>query len=123
MGHDVVRSAMFDSDEHGAEVEDQTLYDTLYRFLVLFGVPERQSGTKKPEKVWVAINSTLLPPKTPRAKKCPDTEVFHKDRKKYSLTHGSHKRIADARRRLLGMDGAMELLLSLVSFDPKKRAT
>lgn len=146
--HDIIRSVMFDDAENGRE--DQTLYDTLYRFLVLFGIPEKQFGIKKHGKVWRAITSTLLPPKGSRPKKSPDVDVFDRDRKKFSLAVGKDIRIADARRRLQvsekkcrivppfccrvfqqftfvsvqkGMDGAVELLLSLVSFDPKTRAT
>merc|ERR1712238_99953 len=120
--HNVIRSVMFDNDENGSEVEDQTLYNTIYRYLVLFGIPRKQFDSKKHGKVWYAINSTLLCPKGSR-RKCPDTDVFNKDRKDYSLADGSDKRIAHARQRLLGMDGAMDLLLSLISFDPKERAT
>jgi len=121
--HDVIRSVMLDDDENGVEIEDQTLYDTLYRYLVLFGIPGKQFDIKTHGKVWRAINSTLLPSKGPRSKKCPDMDVFNKDRNKFSLADGTDKRIADARRRLLEIDGGMELLLSLVSFDPKTRAT
>jgi len=49
--------------------------------------------------------------------------VFTLDQERFSLSEGSDERIANARSRLEGMDGAMELLLSLVSFDPNKRAT
>lgn len=120
--HDVIHSVMLDNDESGEEVEDQTLFDTLYRFLVLFGIPDtdQQFGI---QKVWRAINSTLISTKRTRCKICPDTDIFLRDRKKFSLTDGNDERIANARRRLMKMDGAMELLLSLVSFDPKTRAT
>ncbi|KAL7523599.1 hypothetical protein ACHAWF_000586 [Thalassiosira exigua] len=123
--YDVIRSVMLDCDEDGREVEDETLYDTLYRFLVLFGIPEKcmQFGLEKHVKVWYAINSTLLPPKRLRSQKCSDVDAFVQDRAKFSLANRTAERIANARRRLEGMDGAMELLLSLVSFDPKARAT
>lgn len=118
--HDVIRSVMLYDNEDGQEVEDDTLYNTLYRFLVLFGVPQRRFLSRKHGKVWRAIDATLLPPK---ANGCPDMAVFIRDQERFSLSEGSDGRIANARRRLEGMDGAMELLLSLVSFDPKKRAT
>mmetsp|Transcript_3226 Transcript_3226/g.7135 ORF Transcript_3226/g.7135 Transcript_3226/m.7135 type:complete len:1869 (+) Transcript_3226:634-6240(+) len=118
--HDVIHSVISAVDENE---EDETLYNTLYRYLVLFGIPEKQFSIKKHGKVWRAINATLLSPRGPRSKKCPDIDVFNKDRKKFSLADGSDKRIAAARCRLLEMDGAMELLLSLVSFDPNTRAT
>ena len=98
--HDIIQGVMYDSDESGAEVEDQTLYDTLYRFLVLFGIPGKQFDTKKVGKVLRAINSTLLPTKGSRSKKCPDIDVFTKDCRKFSLAEGNDYRIADARRRL-----------------------
>ena len=118
--HDVIRSVMLYDNEDGQEVEDDTLYNTLYRFLVLFGVPQRRFLSRKHGKVWRAIDATLLPPK---ANGCPDMAVFVRDQERFSLSDGSDERIANARHRLEGMDGAMELLLSLVSFDPKKRAT
>ena len=118
--HDVIRSVMLYDNEDGQEVEDDTLYNTLYRFLVLFGVPQRRFLSRKHGKVWRAIDATLLPPK---ANGCPDMAVFVRDQERFSLSEGTDGRIANARRRLEGMDGAMELLLSLVSFDPKKRAT
>lgn len=98
--HDVIHSVMLDDDENGMEMEDQTLFNTLYRYLVVFGIPKKQFGIKTNGKVWRAINSTLLPPKGQRSKKCPDIDVFNRDRKIFSLSEGSHKRIADARRRL-----------------------
>ena len=98
--HNVIRSVMFDNDENGTEVEDQTLYNTLYRYLVLFGIPENHFDSKNHGKVWNAINTTLLCPKGSR-KKCPDTDVFNKDRKEFSLAVGSDERIAYARQRLL----------------------
>ena len=98
--HDVIYSVMLDNDEDGTEVVDQTLFDTLYRFLVLFGIPKDQFGAKKNGKVWHAINSTLLPPKRSRSKQCPDMDVFIKDTKKFSLAAGTDQRIAEARRRL-----------------------
>lgn len=118
--HNVIHSVISSSDENG---EDETLYTTLYRYLVLFGIPKTQFGIKKHGKVWSAINTTLLPPKGTRSKKCPDVDVFNKDKKRFSLADGFDERIAAARRRLLDMDGAMEVLLSLVSFDPTTRAT
>jgi len=48
---------------------------------------------------------------------------FFKDRRRYSLAHGNDRFIARARRRLESVDGGWELLLSLVEFDPEKRAT
>lgn len=98
--HDVIHSVMLDNDENGMEIEDQTLFDTMYRYLVVFGIPKKQFGVRTNGKVWRAINATLLPPKGQRSNKCPDIDVFMRDRKKFSLSEGNNKRIADARRRL-----------------------
>ena len=143
--YSVICTVMFDNDQ---QIENQILYDTLYRYLVLFGIPEKRFNSEKHGKVWKAINDTLC--RKGSNKKCPDKDIFDKDRENFSLAIGSDERIACARQRLLvssvvqcvtvssllflyvihvsanfckGMDGAMELLLSLVSFDPKERAT
>ena len=97
--HDVIKSAIFDEDENGIEVEDETLYNTLYRILVLFGIPE-QFGTKRNNKVGRAINTTLVTPAQSSSKRYPDTTTFNNDRYKYSLLHGTNKQIANARHRL-----------------------
>ncbi len=95
--HNVIHSVI--TDNNG--MEDQTLYDTLYRFLVLFGIPEDQFDAKKNGKVWQAINSTLSTTTgRRRLKTCSDIEVYSRDRKKYSLSEGTDIRIANARRRL-----------------------
>lgn len=91
--HDVISSAMMYEDSDGTEVEDETLYNTLYRFLVLFGIPKRRFQYKENGKVWRAISSCLL-------KAGPDSSVFESDRKMYSLADGSNDIIANARRRL-----------------------
>ena len=99
--HDVIRSVMIgDISEDGNESEDETLYNTLYRFLVLFGIPEYQFCFKEHGKVWRAINETLLLPSETKCKKCPDALIFEEDRKKFSLSQGNDERIAAARRRL-----------------------
>ena len=96
--HNVIHSVMMDNNG----MEDHTLYDTLYRFLVLFGIPDHQFDAKKNGKVWRAINSTLITPVCRRrATKGSDSDAYNRDRKKYSLSEGTDKRIADARRRLM----------------------
>ena len=108
-----------ENGDDGNEVEDDTLYNTLYRYFVLFGVPEWGSHTEtEDEEVTQAIEKTLL---TPKPNDCLDRDVFIRDQEKFSLSKGTDERIANARRRL-EKDDAMELLLSLVSFDPKTRA-
>jgi serine/threonine protein kinase len=90
--HNVIHSVMMDNNG----MEDHTLYDTLYRFLVLFGIPEHQFLRKN--HVWRAIDSTL---NSRRLIKGSDREAFIRAREKYSLSDGTDKRIAGARRRLL----------------------
>ena len=53
----------------------------------------------------------------------PDAAQYEIDTSLYSLRTGTDPRIAEARQMLEAMDGGMELLLSLVSFDPSTRAT
>lgn len=98
--YDVIRSAMYFVDDNGNETEDDTLYNTLYRYLVLFGIPENQFCSKKHGKVWRVINETLSSSSGPNSKPCPDEATFEKDRKKFSLAEGSNRLIAGARRRL-----------------------
>ena len=96
--HNVIHSVMMDNNG----IEDPTLYDTLYRYLVLFDIPENQFDIKKNGKVWQAIKSTLIPTTGRRmTRKGTDSDVYSRDRKKYSLSEGTDQRIADARRRLL----------------------
>ena len=109
--HDVIQSAIFDEDEDGQEVEDETLFDTLYRYLVLFGIPEKQFGIKKHGQVWRAINSTLVQSKKAKSKKCPDVDTYTKDRKKFSLAEGNDSRIAEARRRLMVIQTVLDCIL------------
>ena len=98
--HDVLHSVIQDMDANGNEVEDTTLFDTLYRYLVLLGIPDKKIDYKRNGKVWRAISSTLLPPKSQVSKRCPDADLFARDRKKYSLLTGTDPKIVEARRRL-----------------------
>ena len=109
----------------------ETMYDTLYRFLVLFGIPEVKFQQKTCPKVWKAISDSLEPcnPSQGRigrgARKRTDTDVtqYNRDCKKYSVRNGNNKYIARARKSLQRADGGMDLLFSLCSFDPQTRAT
>jgi serine/threonine protein kinase len=96
-------------DEDGNIIEgepDETLYDTLYRFLVLFGIPEEtpQQGSK----IWRAVkealegNVNVQGNKGGRGRKKEPTDAtrYCRDRKRYSLMHGNNKYIARARKSL-----------------------
>mmetsp|Transcript_487 Transcript_487/g.769 ORF Transcript_487/g.769 Transcript_487/m.769 type:complete len:1375 (-) Transcript_487:1532-5656(-) len=134
--YSVIRSLILSEvykDEEGHIIEgepDEVLYDTLYRFLVLFGVPD-VSSTLSNSKVWIAIKNTLeSKSNTGKAKKSGgkksqrnESTQFNRDRRKYSLSRGNNKYIARARKSLESLHGGMDLLLSLVSFDPQTRAS
>ncbi len=143
----VVRSVImldvWEDEDGNVEGEvDETLYDTLYRFLVLFGVPDQKFQWKEGNKVWSAISTCLetmkekSPSKVRRSKRSNNNKEgkhnndmgldllqFQEDCDLFSLRHGKDERIARARDSLERMDGGMELLFSLVSFDPNKRAS
>jgi len=159
-GFNAVRTMIL-LDVDGDEGEpDETLYHTLYRYLVLFGIPEDRSQINNSDKVWKAITQSLEGGVKTRGKaygrsarqgrkEGPDSAQFARDRKKYSLSHGNNKYIARARRSLevssgsncffalsslfsllflsfvssQMMEGGLDLLMSLVHFDPQQRAT
>jgi serine/threonine protein kinase len=119
-----------DDDGHIIEGEpDETLYDTLYRFLVLFGIPEDLDQNFMDSKVMAAIKNTLIPESRRERngkggrKAQRDAVKFNRDRRKYAISHGSNSFISRARETLSSMDGGMELLLSLVNFNPQARGS
>ena len=142
-GFDVIKSVILGNlceDDNGnfdGEI-DEILFDTLYRYLVLFGIPDDKQQMKDGARVWGAINSCLIsqdyPPRPnsrPTRKAATirtiesenDVVQFKSDSEKFSLQHGNNMHIAHARELLLKTDGAMDLFRSLVVFDPKKRAS
>ena len=135
-GYDVIRSVILSDvykDEAGHIIEgepDETLYDTLYRFLVLFGIPEEKFEQKECPLVWQAITEALEGTvfqgpggKPGRKKNGPDAAQYNRDRRKFSILSGNNKHIARARAALYKLDGGMELLLKLCSFNPQNRAS
>jgi serine/threonine protein kinase len=155
-GYDVIRCVIladvYEDEDGNVEGEpDEVLYDTLYRYLVLFGIPDKKSQYKEGARVWRAITSCLIgqAPKStaaapvparrstrrnaarttaatsdvPATLAGPDAAQYEIDTSLFSLRTGTDPRIAEARQKLEAMDGGMELLLSLVSFDPSTRAT
>lgn len=135
----VIRCDVFEDDE-GNIIEgevDETLYDTLYRFLVLFGIPQEKFQWKVGCKVWRAIDSCLgiedtkIPVRKSKRnalnesirKEGADTAQYICDCKIFSVMSGENEHIARARNNLYRVNGGMDLLLSLVSFDPNKRSS
>lgn len=133
VGYTAIRSVILidvykDDSGHIIEGEpDETLYETLYRYLVLFGVPKENFMEKKRPEVWQAIRKSLegiVCKKTGRVRKQgTDVDQYQRDRLLYSVERGSNDLIRDARERLHKMEGGMDLLLSLCAFDPARRAT
>ncbi|KAL7572485.1 hypothetical protein ACA910_000312 [Epithemia clementina (nom. ined.)] len=129
--YSVIRSVILSDvykDERGHIVEgepDETLYDTLYRYLVLFGIPEDRFEQRKCPAVWKAISEALEGKKTGgrRPKQGTDMAQYEKDLQKYSIRWGTNAYIARARRSLEAMHGGMDLLFQLCSFNPETRAT
>jgi len=141
-GYEIIRSVIFSDiheDENG-NIEgcpDEVLYDSFYRFIVLFGFPKEKFENKIGGRVWHAMFASLQNEELPTNKTRPtrqkiislnrkmsnDIDQYEKDCKKFSLLHGSDYRIARARRSLAAIDGGLELLFSLISFDPNKRAS
>ena len=145
-GYEVIRSVIlgdvFEDEEGNVEGEpDETLYDTLYRFLVLFGVPKEKFEWKEGSRVWRAIDSCLGPEDTAsivpnnarrprrnvanpiRSTKGLDSTQYRNDCRSFSIFNGENEHIARARKSLQRLNGGMDLLLSLVSFDPRKRSS
>ncbi|KAG7361353.1 protein kinase domain containing protein [Nitzschia inconspicua] len=127
----LVLSGVFkDDDGHILEGEpDEVLYNTLYKFLVLFGIPDPSDQQVLDSKVMKAINATLSPGngrsrKGRNGRKVrSDSQTYNRDRKKYSLSKGNNVYISRAREALQSMEGGMELLQSLVQFNPDERAS
>jgi serine/threonine protein kinase len=142
-GFDVIRSVILgdsceDFNGETEELIDDTLFDTLYRYLVLFGIPDENQQMKDGSRVWNAINSCLLSQDYPPRPSCRptrkvttnkgitsdnDTAQFKKDLEMFSLMHGKNIFISRAREKLESIDGALDVLFSLVNFDPSKRAS
>ncbi|TYZ63302.1 hypothetical protein PybrP1_009091, partial [[Pythium] brassicae (nom. inval.)] len=130
-GFAVLRRVIKDDSEN-------ILYHTLYRYLVLFGLPE-ETPTRGAEKVWQAIRKYLYPQEaamtqtrrsrsataSARAAKSASSAAnqFEQDRARFSLASGTEATIQRGRARLEAAPGGLELLSSLVHFDPTKRPT
>jgi hypothetical protein len=118
------------------------MYHTLYRFLVLFGIPsENPSEGKRIAKVWDALLKHLRPEDaklaqrasrrlastrtTDRsdAKSAGVKELFERHSAEFSVATGSNSIIARGRQRLQSVNGSLDLLKMLVAFNPAQRPT
>ena len=127
-GYSVIGSVIAESaveDKNGKTIADQTLYDTLYRFLVLFGVPEIQFQQKTSPEVWKALSEWLevLDQSKRTLRNGEAISQFEHDCKEYSIRTGKNKYIARARVELKRMKGGLDLLQRLCAFDSAIRAT
>lgn len=124
----VIRADVYE-DNNGNIIEgepDETLYDTLYRYLVLFGIPEKYVVGKISSPVWKAVAASLQAKTDPCGRprfQGTDARCYENDCRKYSIHYGSNELISSARNCLHAMGGGLELLLSLCSYDPAERAT
>jgi hypothetical protein len=94
---------------------------TLYRYLVLFGIPDEQTCRRENNPVWSVILECFQTPHGRRRRRNNDTSQYHRDCKLFSVEKGIDERIARARRGM-GPEG-LELLKRLTHFDPTKRCT
>ena len=105
---------------------DETFNNTLYRFLVLFGIPATPFQQKKCPLVWKAMRESFdCEWARPVRKKSSgfDMTQYNRDCKEYSIHNGNNVYIARARIALQSMKGGLDLLFHLCSFDPSQRAT
>jgi serine/threonine protein kinase len=118
-------------DEAGHIVEgdpDETLYNTFYRFLVLFDTPEEFQQVDHP-LIWKVVDEALkgrFVSKNGRVterKQGTDIAQYERDQQKFSIRCGSNKHISRARHALQQMHGGLDLLFHLCHFDPSRRAT
>ena len=121
--------------------DENTLYHTLYRFIVLFGLPGQNPSERNGiDKVWQVLLKHLRPDdpalKYPqwRSRRSNGTRgaqlhaistksQFDHDQSLYSIANGSNDIICRCRESLQSIPGAMKLLNTLVNFNPAKRPT
>ena len=117
-----------------------TMQNTVYRILVLFGLPGQttvgtkgmsmadmpswwmpEAGTGEPRsRVCAAVADCLLGGATKAAKQ------FHADRAAFSLRHGNHDVLASARARMEASDagrGVLEVVEGFTALSPEHRLT
>lgn len=124
----VIRADVYE-DGRGNILEgepDETLYDTLYRYLVLFGIPEKFLDGKAASPVWRVIVESLKAKTGANGRRRvqgTDANCYESDCRKFSILHGQSECIKRARQALESMEGGLDLLLGLCSYDPSERRT
>ena len=121
-------------DETAEEEEDPILFDTLYRYLVLLGLPGQSGHCSAVERAgeWLADNCIwrvcahqLLPhllPKSNRKGRSPvAARQFAADQAQFSLAFGSAACIVRARERLNSVPGMLSALQDMLSYVPSER--
>jgi len=111
--YDVIKKVISDFDE---EEDKRILYDTLYRFLVLLGIPNRSEMETYTNQspILEAIYQLQLSNNDFR-------KQFMSDVTKFSLWEGEAPLMQRARKNLSVHEGSTDLLKGLVHFDPFKR--
>lgn len=127
----VLRQVVLDDPE-------DTMYHTIYRFLVLFGMPNENPSEHEISQVWDVLCKHLRPELAParsqrssrrlappqRAETADSVQhQFERDTEAYSIESGSNATIKCGRERLQSVPGAFELLQALMAFRPSSRPT
>ncbi|CAH0481431.1 unnamed protein product [Peronospora belbahrii] len=133
-GFSVIKSVARGDDEN-------TLCHSLYRFVVLFGLPMQNPNERNGiDKVWQLLLKHLRPddpalshpqrrPRRTRGAGVAERHAkstksqFDYDQSLYSVARGSNNVIRRCREGLQTIPGAMDLLNRMVDFDPAKRPT
>jgi serine/threonine protein kinase len=122
-GYSVIRSVIRKGVKDGDPPE--IFYDTLYRFLVLFGIPNDHFQQDTCPRVWKAITYSLKLKKRGRRGETivqnSDVMQYNEDCQKFSIRSGDDKFIARARDSLTLIKGGLDLLFGLCEFDPEHR--
>jgi len=116
--------------------DGKVLYDTIYRYIVLLGVPSELLSTNSispwiNNPVWNCILEALdyLPSTSistnRRIKKIKEdcSRQYNKDRQLWSFASGVNPIIVNARVKLDSIDGATKLFERMLHFDPSRRCT
>lgn len=103
--------------------DDNTLAHTLYRCVVLLGLPgaeELRAAGCVDNPVWAALTAACSPPKRKGAKAGAFTQ-YTRDAAACSLATGTHPLVVRCRRRLASLPHSEALLRGLLSFFPHAR--